>query len=109
MIVFIKTWTTACFAALILILPSMFPAAANAQSRFCAKRDSMLSALESRYKEQRRGLGLAASAGLVELYLSESGSWTVIVTMANGVSCILAAGKDWEETKIKKVPVGSNT
>lgn len=76
-------------------------------ARLCAQRDAMVKALKGKYQEQRRGVGVASRAGVMEIYVSAQGTWTIVISMANGMSCILAAGRDWEELAIK--PVGTNT
>ena len=40
-------------------------------------------------------LGLASNGGLLEVLTSgNGGTWTIILTMPNGVSCLVAAGKE---------------
>ncbi len=31
----------------------------------------------------------------MELFTSKSGSWTLLITRTNGLSCIAASGQDW--------------
>ncbi len=66
----------------------------------------MVAALKKKYQEQRRGLGVAANYGVMEFFVSPKGTWTVVMSTPNGMSCILAAGRDWEELAIK--PAGTN-
>ncbi len=40
---------------------------------------------------------------MLEVFVSDSGTWTVVVTDPEGVSCVLAAGQSWEE-----IPLASN-
>ena len=52
--------------------------------------------LQRDHGETARGIGVGSSGELVtELFVSETGSWTVLVTRTNGTSCILASGHDW--------------
>ncbi len=80
---------------------------ATSASNLCTKRTSMVKALSKKYEEQRRGMGIASKAGVMEFYVSEKGTWTMLMTMPNGMSCILAAGKDWEEIAV--TPIGTNS
>ncbi len=42
-------------------------------------------------------MGLASSGGVVEVLTNEKGSsWSIIVTMPSGVTCLVAAGEGWE-------------
>lgn len=68
---------------------------ANAQ-RLCVLRDAAVAKLEGQYKEQVVGRGLAKGGrAMVELFVSNTGSWTVVVTDVNGRSCIVATGESW--------------
>ena len=41
--------------------------------------------------------GLAPTTGtMVEVLTSDKGSWTILTTLPNGLSCMVAAGKYWE-------------
>ena len=64
----------------------------------CANRTEFLNHLSSNYKEAPVAMGLTANGGLLEVVASEDGSWTIIVTMPNGMSCGVASGMSWENT-----------
>jgi hypothetical protein len=71
------------------------PAAAE-PDRPCADRATVVERLESRFGETLHSLGVNQS-NVVEVYASqETGSWTILVTMPNGKSCLLASGQLWE-------------
>jgi hypothetical protein len=44
-------------------------------------------------------MGLAASGSIVEILVSQTGSWTILVTSPNGTSCVVAVGDYWEALK----------
>lgn len=69
---------------------------ASAQT-VCNPRAEILTQLSDRYKEAPTGMGLTASGQVLELLSSENGTWTIIVTNPQGVSCVLAVGEAWEE------------
>ncbi|MDJ0685812.1 MAG: hypothetical protein QNJ84_14025 [Alphaproteobacteria bacterium] len=76
-------------AALLMSSPS------TAQS-ICGPHEDIIKKLETTYKETEAGVGLATGGGVVQLYVSEGGSWTVLVTRPNGVTCLVAGGQNWE-------------
>ncbi len=41
---------------------------------------------------------------VMELFTSETGSWTILVTRTNGLSCIAASGEDWTVMEDKLTP-----
>ncbi|WP_068113635.1 hypothetical protein [Tropicimonas marinistellae] len=70
----------------------------EAQQYRCAERDKVTERLEKHYGEHQSGIGLQTSDRLVEFWTShETGSWTMLLTMPNGLSCIMAAGRNWIE------------
>ena len=73
---------------------------ANAQP-FCAPRTTVLAALEKTYKEEPVAIGLASNGVVIEVLVSPSGSFTIIVTRTSGVSCVMAAGEAWENVPLK--------
>jgi hypothetical protein len=62
----------------------------------CAAREKILNTLNQEYKEAPAGLGLTQAGSVVELLVSRAGSWTLLATAPNGMSCLLAAGDHWE-------------
>ncbi|MBC7141584.1 MAG: hypothetical protein H5U18_05445 [Rhodobacteraceae bacterium] len=63
----------------------------------CAARDAVIEQLASRYGESRHGIGLAANNAVMELFASdETGTWTITVTMASGLTCLVASGENFE-------------
>ncbi|MEM8577317.1 MAG: hypothetical protein AAGF60_05660 [Pseudomonadota bacterium] len=72
--------------------------AAAAQSRNCGPRAHVVERLTDQYGETRQSIGLAANNSVVEVYAStQTGTWTITVTMPSGVTCLVAAGRNFEE------------
>ncbi|MFQ5984520.1 MAG: hypothetical protein ACE5LL_03270 [Alphaproteobacteria bacterium] len=84
-------------AGLVLLL---FASAANAQ-QLCLLRGDAVGQLENKFKEQVVGRGLAQGGrAMVELFVGETGTWTVVVTDVNGQSCIVASGESWTQAPL---------
>jgi hypothetical protein len=80
---------------------------ASAQSAGgCGARDKILSALSNDYKEAPIGIGLTQTGSVIELLVSQKGTWTLLATGPSGNSCMIAAGQNWESMTI---PVGNKT
>jgi hypothetical protein len=63
----------------------------------CGNRDEMLGHLAGKYQEQPVAMGLATNGSLVEVLTSaEGGSFTIVYTTPEGLTCMMAAGKNWE-------------
>jgi hypothetical protein len=68
----------------------------------CGKRDDIVARLESGYQEFNSAMGMSTNGGLVELYTSDKGTWTLMLSQPNGVSCLIAAGENWESFNTPK-------
>ncbi len=65
----------------------------------CGERDVIVAQLGSKYGETRRSYGTTVLNGvvlLIETWASESGSWTILRTRPDGVTCLLGAGQGYE-------------
>jgi hypothetical protein len=81
-----------------LVLAGLICAPAAAQSMGqCAQRDLVLGQLAERYGETRRGMGIAANNSVMEMFAAaDTGTWTITVTMPNGMTCLVASGQGFE-------------
>ena len=91
-----KTIGLAC--ALALGTLTAFPALAQQQ---CGPRDDVVKLLHTKYLESQRALGLIDDRSMMEIYISARGSWTMLVTNEEGMTCVLAAGEAWDEMQVK--------
>lgn len=63
----------------------------------CDTRDRVTALLADRYGETRRAVGIAGEAAVMELYASdEAGTWTITLTMPDGLMCLMASGEGYE-------------
>ncbi len=66
------------------------------QRRACAHRTVLQKGLKKRYSEVPISMGLTNTGGVIELLTKADGSsWTITITMPNGITCIVAAGEAW--------------
>lgn len=81
-----------------LAASALLATAATAQSGNCAARTTVIGKLASSYGEAFSGGGLQNSDRIYEVWISEDQStWTIIMTHANGLTCVMAAGTHWRE------------
>lgn len=92
--------TAAVFGAAALAPP------VNAQTARCLPRTVLVQTLETKYSESLTGGGLQNAQQVVEVWSSNSGSFTVFVTRADGFSCIVATGQSWHSALEEKEPEG---
>ncbi|KIC20511.1 hypothetical protein [Leisingera sp. ANG-Vp] len=91
------------------LLFGMAATAPPALAASCGDREVMTAKLESGYSERLTAGGLQKSrpeATVIEVWSSdETGTFTVLVTHANGISCVVATGSSFFQVKeVKKVP-----
>lgn len=62
----------------------------------CAPRDSVVERLQKQFKETLTARGLQNQNALIEIFTStESGSYTVLMSRPDGVSCVISSGTHW--------------
>ena len=75
----------------------------------CAPRHQVVDRLATKYGETRQSMGLGANNAVMEVFASlDSGSWTITVTMANGITCLVASGQAFEELVEALPPKGDD-
>lgn len=76
--------------------------------RNCGDRDMIVERLAEGYGESRQSIGLGTQNRIVETYANpETGSWTITITMPNGVMCLMASGHAFEAVSEVLTPTGS--
>ncbi len=86
---------TALSLGLIALGIGAVPADARAT---CAQRDKMIERLEIGYGEALAGGGLQSEERMIEVWAApETGTWTVLMTQADGLACIMASGTNWHQ------------
>jgi hypothetical protein len=87
------------FAATVITAAAALPLA-PAQAAVCMKREELVSYLTSKFQETPRAVGLVANRGVMEVYVAEAGTWTIVITSVSGTACIVAAGDTWDEVEV---------
>ena len=77
-------------------------------ARNCGPREALVQRLAEGYGETRQSVGLGANNAVIEVYASdESGTWTITVTMPDGMTCLVASGQAFE-TLAEALPAKGN-
>lgn len=96
---FLRTWFPVAVTILGFGLSAIPAHASN-----CADRNLVVERLQSKYQEVLAAGGIQKAAtnnAVVEVWASpETGTFTVLLTKANGVTCIMATGTDWHQTTL---------
>lgn len=79
-------------------LPVETGSALGTQGNNCGARTTVLDYLSTKYKEKPVAMGIAANGSLIEVLSSNKGTtFTIIVTVPDGKTCMVAAGEGWED------------
>jgi hypothetical protein len=81
----------ALIGGLLAMTATPSPAAA-----FCANRAEMVKSLSDKFKENPAALGQINGSAVVEIFVSDNGTWTILATGTDGKSCVLSAGEGWQ-------------
>lgn len=85
----------ALYAALILC--GVYPAQAQQPQSSCAPRERFVAHLRENYQEEPVARGITNSGSLLEVFASKGGeSFTVLISLPNGMSCMAITGNSWE-------------
>jgi hypothetical protein len=87
-------------AALVTAGLTVAPQPTLAQQAPCTERTAILKQLSAQYSEAPVAMGLANNGGVIELlHSNDRTTWTLIITMPDGMTCPIAAGQSWESLK----------
>lgn len=88
--------TTLRSIALPLVLGLMLVAPVAVQAQACGQRGTIAEVLSGTYGETMRAVGQIDGKTVLEVWATPDGAtWSLLVTKASGLSCILHAGTDW--------------
>lgn len=85
------------FSTLILAMAAWGTPLAAQTAQNCGPRAVVIERLADHYGETRQSMGLGGNNTVIEVFAShDTGTWTITVTQANGVTCLVASGQGFE-------------
>lgn len=80
----------------VFVILAVFLASPSAAQIGCQERSTVMKWLKGNYQEVITAVGLTNDGKLVEFASSKNGkTWTLILTDAKSISCLITAGQDW--------------
>jgi hypothetical protein len=67
----------------------------TAQHVPCAARGDVIKMLREHFGETPVAQGLAHTGAVAEVFLGPKGTWTIIATSPQGLSCMVGSGENW--------------
>lgn len=74
-------------------MPGPMPYAA--QKMPCAARSDVVKMLREQFGETPVAHGLAHTGAVAEVFLGPKGTWTIVATSPQGLSCMVGSGENW--------------
>ena len=62
----------------------------------CGERSDIFGQLESRHGETPQAIGITGDGKLIEVLVSPTGGWSLLMTHPRGPTCVIAVGESWE-------------
>ena len=69
---------------------------ANAQTIACGARPDLVNKLDQSFSEKPVSMGLSSNGAVVEVFASQIGTFSIVITRSDGVACLVSAGEGWE-------------
>lgn len=88
------------FSAVLFLgaVASNYAAAADQQRTACGPHTDVVKALGDRFHETQSAMALTSAGTLLEVLTANDGAtWTIIVSRPDGLSCVVAAGQNWQD------------
>ena len=95
----VRATAVAKFSAVLLLgaVAVSHPAAAQTLVA-CGPHPDVIKALGDRFHETQAATAMTSAGTLLEVLTANDGStWTIIVSRPDGLSCVVAAGQNWQE------------
>jgi hypothetical protein len=93
--------TTLCATA------AAFSAAPATAAEQCAARADMVKTLGEKFQENPTALGVVNPNVIVEVFVSDQGTWTILASDTGGQSCVVSVGEGWESAMTAAVLPGT--
>lgn len=103
-----STATLAITAAAAIGLFGM-TAPASAEQIACAARADIVQKLDETYREARQAIALTKQGGLLEIFVSAKGTWSILVSSPSGKACLVAVGENWQQQEQLVAHLGPQT
>ena len=66
----------------------------------CGERGEVLNKLGEQYDEKLTAFGVGSDGRMVEVLVGPVGTWTLLSTSPQGITCILGSGDGWRQLKV---------
>lgn len=83
------------------------PGPSASSLNLCGERDQMVRDLDREFREQPLASGLVDKDAVMEIFVSPGGTWTILATGTDGLSCVMAVGEGFDAAPARVTGVGA--
>ena len=65
-------------------------------SQICTQHGEVETHLGKKFGETVTASGFDGAGNFVEVFASKKGTWTIVISVPGGLTCVIAAGEGWE-------------
>lgn len=95
------------FTVLLGVLFLLIPLKPATAQQACGDRAKFMDKLEDTFAEHPIAMGLTEKGAVIEVFASKHGSWTFLITMPGGLTCVVASGQYWETLAVAQRDLAS--
>lgn len=85
----------------------LIPVKSAEANKHCNTKEIVASHLLKNFQEVPVSIALSYVKNLVQIFASKTGTWTLVVTTPQGISCITGSGENWFLIENPFEPTGS--
>lgn len=97
---------TALVLGTVVLSTAMVGNAVAQNSPVCTPHDRLVEHLSKSFGEAMTAAGVDGRGNLVQVFSSAEGSWTIVVTIPGGPTCVMSAGEGWTREQLATMPTG---
>lgn len=83
------------------------PPPSSSSLNLCGERDQMVRDLDREFREQPLASGLVDKDAVMEIFVSASGTWTILATGTDGLACVMAVGEGFDAATPRVAGIGA--
>ncbi len=87
--------------------PASVSAPSTTSLNLCGQREQMVRDLDREFREQPLASGLVDQNAVMEIFVSPGGTWTILATGTDGLSCVMAVGEGFDTAAPRITGVGA--
>jgi hypothetical protein len=99
-----RQMTQRFLVSLIALVGGVLPGSSALAAPACGAREEIVKQLAEEFKESPQAVGVVNKNAVIEVFVSKSGTFTIIASGTDGNSCVLSTGDSWQLDALAALP-----